>query len=193
MRGRGIGSQLMEASKEYGIAHGADFIRTQVFPQNVNGLRFYEKNGFCEMMKTMAKSNIATGVVLIFLCVCIFGMGIKENLETKAFMEKAEETTGYVEEVKKERIHRRRHRNQIKYTATVKYTVDEKEYTVKFTAKQSSSRMAPFSPGESITIYYNPSNPKDARYDKYSNGLFYLSLVGIPMGIYFIVRGKKEL
>jgi len=53
MRDRGIGSQLMEASKEYGIAHGADFIRTQVFPQNVNGLRFYEKNGFCEMMKTI--------------------------------------------------------------------------------------------------------------------------------------------
>ncbi len=53
MRSQGIGSLLMKASKEYGIAHGADFIRTQVFPQNADGLRFYEKNGFCEMMKTM--------------------------------------------------------------------------------------------------------------------------------------------
>ena len=53
MRNRGIGSLLMEAAKEYGMNRGADFIRTQVFPQNTDGLRFYEKNGFCEMMKTM--------------------------------------------------------------------------------------------------------------------------------------------
>ena len=53
MRSRGIGSLLMEAAKEYGMNRGADFIRTQVFPQNTDGLRFYEKNGFCEMMKTM--------------------------------------------------------------------------------------------------------------------------------------------
>ncbi len=53
MRGQGIGSLLMKASKEYGIAHGADFIRTQVFPQNIEGMKFYEKNGFCEMMKTI--------------------------------------------------------------------------------------------------------------------------------------------
>ena len=30
-----------------------DFIRTQVFPGNVDGMRFYERNGFCEMMKTI--------------------------------------------------------------------------------------------------------------------------------------------
>lgn len=53
MRSKGIGSLLMQASKEYGIIHGADFIRTQVFPQNTDGLRFYEKNGFSEMMKTI--------------------------------------------------------------------------------------------------------------------------------------------
>lgn len=53
MRNQGIGTLLMKASKEYGMAHGADFIRTQVFPQNAEGLRFYEKNGFREMMKTM--------------------------------------------------------------------------------------------------------------------------------------------
>lgn len=52
-RGRGIGSKLMEASKEYGLARGADFIRLQVFPQNTDGIRFYERNGFREMMKTM--------------------------------------------------------------------------------------------------------------------------------------------
>ena len=53
MRGQGIGSLLMKANKEYGIAHGADFIRTQVFPQNTDGMKFYERNGFCEMMKTI--------------------------------------------------------------------------------------------------------------------------------------------
>lgn len=53
MRGQGIGTALMEASKEYGIMRGADFIRTQVFPQNTAGIRFYERNGFREMMKTI--------------------------------------------------------------------------------------------------------------------------------------------
>lgn len=49
----GIGSLLMKASKEYGIANGAEFIRTQVFPQNVSGMKFYAQNGFIEMMKTI--------------------------------------------------------------------------------------------------------------------------------------------
>lgn len=53
MRSQGIGTLLMNASKEYGIEHGADFIRTQVFPQNTDGIRFYERNGFREMMKTI--------------------------------------------------------------------------------------------------------------------------------------------
>ena len=43
----------MKASKEYGIANGAEFIRTQVFPQNVNGMKFYAQNGLIEMMKTI--------------------------------------------------------------------------------------------------------------------------------------------
>ena len=52
-RNKGIGTLLINASKEYGKRRGADFIRTQVFPQNIEGIRFYEKNGFCEMMKTI--------------------------------------------------------------------------------------------------------------------------------------------
>ena len=52
-RSRGIGTLLMNASKEYGKKYGADFIRTQVFPQNTAGIRFYERNGFREMMKTI--------------------------------------------------------------------------------------------------------------------------------------------
>ncbi len=52
-RNKGIGTLLIKASKEYGKKRGADFIRTQVFPQNINGIRFYERNGFCEMMKTI--------------------------------------------------------------------------------------------------------------------------------------------
>ena len=55
-RSQGIGTLLMEASKRYGKEHGVDFIRTQVFPQNIDGMRFYEKNGFSEMMKTIESS-----------------------------------------------------------------------------------------------------------------------------------------
>lgn len=52
-RNKGTGTLLINASKEYGKRKGADFIRTQVFPQNIDGMRFYERNGFCEMMKTI--------------------------------------------------------------------------------------------------------------------------------------------
>ena len=52
-RNKGIGALLMDASKNYGRERGVDFIRTQVFPQNTDGMRFYERNGFCEMMKTI--------------------------------------------------------------------------------------------------------------------------------------------
>ena len=52
-RNKGIGTLLIKASKSYGKRKGAYFIRTQVFPQNTDGIRFYEKNGFCEMMKTI--------------------------------------------------------------------------------------------------------------------------------------------
>lgn len=55
-RSQGIGTLLMEASKRYGKEHGVDFIRIQVFPQNIDGMRFYEKNGFREMMKTIESS-----------------------------------------------------------------------------------------------------------------------------------------
>lgn len=53
LRSRGTGTQLLNAAKEYGRKKGADFFRTQVFPQNKDGLRFYERNGFSIKMFTI--------------------------------------------------------------------------------------------------------------------------------------------
>ena len=52
-RSRGIGAKLIDACKEYGKETGADFMRTQVFPQNTRGMAFYERAGFSEKMKTI--------------------------------------------------------------------------------------------------------------------------------------------
>ena len=52
-RSQGIGTILMNEAKKYGKENGADFFRTQVFPQNTDGLRFYERNGFSEKMLTI--------------------------------------------------------------------------------------------------------------------------------------------
>ncbi|MBR6254004.1 MAG: GNAT family N-acetyltransferase [Clostridiales bacterium] len=52
-RNRGIGSMFMEEVKKYGRENGADFFRTQVFPGNTDGLRFYKRNGFTETMITI--------------------------------------------------------------------------------------------------------------------------------------------
>ena len=51
LRSQGIGAKLIEACKTYGKEKGADFMRTQVFPQNVRGMKFYERCGFSEKMK----------------------------------------------------------------------------------------------------------------------------------------------
>jgi ribosomal protein S18 acetylase RimI-like enzyme len=53
LRSRGIGTLLLNAAKKYGKEKGADFFRTQVFPQNKDGLRFYERNGFSLKMLTI--------------------------------------------------------------------------------------------------------------------------------------------
>ena len=53
MRNNRIGAGLIRAAKDYGKEHKVDFIRTQVFPGNVDGMRFYERNGFREMMITI--------------------------------------------------------------------------------------------------------------------------------------------
>lgn len=52
-RSQGTGTLLLNAAKQYGREKGADFFRTQVFPQNKDGLRFYERNGFSIKMFTI--------------------------------------------------------------------------------------------------------------------------------------------
>lgn len=53
LRSRGTGTLLLNAAKEYGKEKKADFFRTQVFPQNKDGMRFYERNGFSLKMFTI--------------------------------------------------------------------------------------------------------------------------------------------
>lgn len=43
----------MNEAKKFGLEKGADFFRTQVFPMNKAGLRFYERNGFSVKMITI--------------------------------------------------------------------------------------------------------------------------------------------
>ena len=52
-RNRGIGTLLLNEAKKYGTEKGTDFFRTQVFPMNKAGLRFYERNGFSIKMITI--------------------------------------------------------------------------------------------------------------------------------------------
>lgn len=43
----------MSSVKEYGRQNNADFVRTQVFPMNKDGLGFYQRNGFSITMLTI--------------------------------------------------------------------------------------------------------------------------------------------
>ena len=53
LRSKGTGTQLLNAAKEYGREKGAEFFRTQVFPMNKDGMRFYERIGFSTKMITI--------------------------------------------------------------------------------------------------------------------------------------------
>lgn len=52
-RSKGIGTMLIDAAKQYSIDSGAEFMRTQVFPMNEDGMRFYIRNGFSKTMITI--------------------------------------------------------------------------------------------------------------------------------------------
>ena len=53
LRGLGIGSALMEASKAWGRARGAQYLRLSVLPDNLRAQRFYARHGLDVQMVTM--------------------------------------------------------------------------------------------------------------------------------------------
>ena len=53
LRSRGTGTLLLNAAKEYGKEKKADFFFFFFFPQNKDGMRFYERNGFSLKMFTI--------------------------------------------------------------------------------------------------------------------------------------------
>ena len=52
-RNRGVGSRLMDASKSWAKAHGAEYLRLSVLPDNENAQRFYSRHGLTRQMISM--------------------------------------------------------------------------------------------------------------------------------------------
>lgn len=52
-RNHGYGTELFKASKQWAKVHGSEYLRLSVIPKNLNGMRFYKKNGLLEQMITM--------------------------------------------------------------------------------------------------------------------------------------------
>jgi ribosomal protein S18 acetylase RimI-like enzyme len=52
-RNRGIGTQLLKASKQWAKEHNMEYLRLSVFPTNDSGIRFYKRHGLLEQMLTM--------------------------------------------------------------------------------------------------------------------------------------------
>ena len=52
-RNRGLGTKLLEASKQWAKEHDSEYLRLSVIPKNVDGIRFYRRNGMAEQMITM--------------------------------------------------------------------------------------------------------------------------------------------
>lgn len=52
-RGKGAGTALLRAAKEWGKTRGAAFMRLNVLTENEAGLRFYRKHGFTCVQHTL--------------------------------------------------------------------------------------------------------------------------------------------
>lgn len=52
-RNRGIGTQLLEASRQWAKERGMEYLRLSVFPANDSSIRFYKNHGLLEQMLTM--------------------------------------------------------------------------------------------------------------------------------------------
>lgn len=52
-RNKGIGSEIMEGSKQWARERRCDYLRLSVIPGNVDGQRFYRRHGLSEQMITM--------------------------------------------------------------------------------------------------------------------------------------------
>lgn len=52
-RGRGVGTQLMAAVKEWAAARGADYVSLEVVAANRDAARFYDMHGFRAVQHTM--------------------------------------------------------------------------------------------------------------------------------------------
>jgi GNAT superfamily N-acetyltransferase len=52
-RNHGYGTKLLEVSKQWAKDHDSEYLRLTVIPKNIDGIRFYKRNGMAEQMITM--------------------------------------------------------------------------------------------------------------------------------------------
>ena len=52
-RNKGVGTELMEASKQWAIEQNMDYLRLSILPENKDARRFYYRHGLQEQMITL--------------------------------------------------------------------------------------------------------------------------------------------
>ena len=113
--------------------------------------------------KGQALLGLAGGLALL-------AFGIYSWLDTQAFFKTAQQTTAIVSSVTTEYENDGDEKNTIYYD----YSVDGKEYT----EHETISGTTDLRQGDQLSIYYDPSNPSDARFKKKAAMLPWLLLGG---------------
>jgi hypothetical protein len=143
------------------------------------------------------KSHKRNGIFLTIAGIAALALGIWDYQDTKSFLATAKTTTGKVTEVK-QRVktdHKAEdydERRKITYDATINYVVNNKKYDL-----ESESSNNTFSVGETVTVYYDPENPDEAKVDEGggvdSRGkwIMLFGLIALIGGIVYFVMAKK--
>jgi len=136
--------------------------------------------------------NKVIGIVLVGVCVLYFLIFFGIKVKNAIFIANSERTVGYVTDVQRRttrtRSSSRSNYTTTRYTMSVKYTVNDVEYTTVF-----NSGTNVVSEGKTVVVYYKKSNPKKTLtsvQEKMEPN--YILLIVFVVGILYLISGLEE-
>lgn len=108
-------------------------------------------------MTTTSGSPIAGGIVCLIMGILVMVTGVFLSISEKEFQEKALTTTAVITDIDTH-ITRKKGKTKKDHDVYVEYEVGGQKYRSELNVYKSSMRE-----GNSIEVFYDPANPKDAR------------------------------
>ena len=144
-----------------------------------------------------SKSHFNNALLLFVISAALIGWGAYDTLNHREFMANADSTSGRVIKIHRNTVNEREDGKQIRTTyisADIEYMVKGKKYL--HTTPDATTNI--MQEGGTVTVYYNPSAPEEAKVDD-GNGvnnknkwIWICALVSLGAAIYFVFQYRKS-